>query len=421
MNKEEMAKILLEKKAITLNVKEPYTFTAGARSPIYTDNRLLAAFPKERKIIVDAYISILKNLNYDTLAGTATAGIQWSAWIADRLEKPMAYVRGGKKAHGLGNQIEGAKVNNKKVVVIEDLVSTGGSSLAAVEACREAGAEVVAMVAIFTYEYKEAKNKFDNANCNAIFLTDFTTLTNVAAENNFIDKNQLKMVQEWNKDPEAWGPKHGFPLGKKKKKLLGDRIEQLKQQYIETIYKTKALLIKEEQFDLKSGGKSHIYLNHRNFLSNYKYLELIAKIYLELLKEKVKDYKLCSIDSVMSPIIVGAMCALDNKDIVVVKEKKLEHGTKQDIYGGASGEIVIVDDMTSTGSMIIRAAKKIRENKGIVRYAVVSSCRDKTAKENLKKEGIELLNIASFKEIIGLLEPHLTDKEKEIVEKEYSE
>ncbi len=195
---------------------------------------------------------------------------------------------------------------------------------------------------------------------------------------------------------------------------------QLKQQYIEAIYKTKALMIKEEQFDLKSGGKSHIYLNHRNFLSNHKYLELIAKIYLKLLEDKVKDYKLCVLDSVMSPIISSVMSVLNKKDIVVVKDKKLEHGTKQDIYGEITGEVVIIDDMTSTAGMVIRAAKKIREKGGIVRYAIVSACRDETAKENLRKEGIELLNIASFKEIIDMLKPHLSDKEKEIVQKEYN-
>ncbi len=213
MNKEEIAKILLEKKAVTLNVKEPYTYVSGIRSPVYCDNRSLAAYTLERKKIVDAFISILMNLEYDIIAGTSTAGIQWAAWIAYALEKPMAYIRSGKKAHGKGRQIEGAIVKGKKVVVIEDLVSTGGSSMNAVESCKEEGAEVVAMVAIFTYGFEKAKRKFEEANCKTIFLTDFTTLVNVAAENNFIDKENLEIVQEWNKDPAGWGPKHGFPLG----------------------------------------------------------------------------------------------------------------------------------------------------------------------------------------------------------------
>jgi orotate phosphoribosyltransferase len=214
--KEKIAKILLDKGAITLDVKKPYTFVSGARSPIYTDNRLLAAHPRERKMVVDAFISALDGMEYEILAGTATAGIQWAAWIADRLEKPMAYIRGGAKSHGLGNQVEGAPVKGKKVVVIEDLISTGGSSMNAVEACREAGADVVAMVCIFTYEFEKARKKFEDNDSKAVFLTDFTTLTKVAAENGFIEKKDLKLVQEWNKDPQGWGPKHGFPLGEKK-------------------------------------------------------------------------------------------------------------------------------------------------------------------------------------------------------------
>lgn len=216
MNKEEIAKILLEKKAVTLNVKEPYTFVSGARSPIYCDNRSLAAFPEERKRIVDAFISALKDMEYDIIAGTATAGIQWAAWIADKLEKPMAYIRGSSKKHGKGNQIEGATIKGKKIVVIEDVVSTGGSSMGAVEACREAGADVVAMISIFTYEYESSKKLFKESDCKTIFLTDFTTLIKVATENSYIEKENADIIIGWGKDPAGWGPKHGFTLGEKK-------------------------------------------------------------------------------------------------------------------------------------------------------------------------------------------------------------
>ncbi|MBW2976848.1 hypothetical protein KY347_05370 [Candidatus Woesearchaeota archaeon] len=197
------------------------------------------------------------------------------------------------------------------------------------------------------------------------------------------------------------------------------QLKELKQQYVEAVYETKSLLIKEQPFDLKSGGKSHIYLNHRNFLSDYRYLGLVANIYLKVLEKKVKGYKLCAVDSVMSPIITGAMSILGKKDVVMVKGKKLEHGTKEDIYGEICGEVVIIDDMSSTGGTLIEAAKKLRENGGLVNYAVVSACRDETAEKNLGKEGIELLSIAGFKEIIELLMPRLTAKEKDLVRREY--
>ena len=214
--KEEIAKILLEKNAVTLNTEEPYTYVSGIRSPIYCDNRTLTFYPEQRKIICDAFIEIVKELDPEVIAGTASPAISWAAWVAAKLEKPMVYIRKKSKDYGKEKLIEGGDINNKKVVVIEDLISTGGSSMNAVEACKEAGADVLAMVAIFTYEFEKAKKLFADGNCKAIFLTDFTTLTNVAAENNFLDKDKLELVQEWSRDPSGWGPKHGFPLGEKK-------------------------------------------------------------------------------------------------------------------------------------------------------------------------------------------------------------
>jgi len=196
-------------------------------------------------------------------------------------------------------------------------------------------------------------------------------------------------------------------------------LQELKQLYINGVYKSKALLVREEPFTLQSGRKSHIYLNHRNFLAQSEYLILVAKIYWKLIQEVIQEYKLGVVDSVMSPIIVGALSGLASKNLVVIKSAKLEHGTKEDIYGDCSGEIVIIDDMTSTGGMIIEAAQKIRKSGGSINYAIVSACRDQTAKDNLAKENIKLLSIATFDEIIAGLRSQLTNKEKELITKEH--
>jgi orotate phosphoribosyltransferase len=216
MGNEEIARILLEKKAVTLNVKEPYTYVSGIRSPIYCDNRLLTSYPSERTVICRVFNRIVEELNPEVIAGTASSAIAWASWIAEKLGKPMVYIRKKSKEYGKEKLIEGGDIKGKKVVVIEDLVSTGGSSMNAVEACREAGADVLAMVAIFTYEFEKAKKKFEQGSCKVFFLTDFSTLVKVAADNNFIDKENLELVSEWNKAPAEWGPKHGFPLGEKK-------------------------------------------------------------------------------------------------------------------------------------------------------------------------------------------------------------
>jgi orotate phosphoribosyltransferase len=206
-----IAKILLEKKAVTLNTVEPYTYVSGIRSPIYCDNRALLFFSDARKEICQAFMTIIRELNPEVIAGVATSAIPWAAWVAEALEMPMVYIRKAAKGYGKAKRIEGGDIAGKRVVVIEDLVSTAGSSLNAVEACRETGAEVAALVGIFTYQFKTAWQKFSEANCNTKFLTDFTTLAQVAVEHQFIEQEQLTIIQAWNQDPGSWGPKHGFP------------------------------------------------------------------------------------------------------------------------------------------------------------------------------------------------------------------
>ncbi len=208
---EEIARILLEKKAIRLNAKVPFAFVSGIRSPIYCDNRRMIAYPEEREQIVDAFINESKNYDFDIVAGISTAGIPWASWISEKLRKPMAYIRGAKKGHGAGNQIEGAEVDGKKVLIIEDLISTGGSSFSAVEAVREAGGSCVAVVAIFTYDFKKAGKIFKEGDCELLTITNFSTLVNIAKKDGILTDRELTLVLGWNKDPQNWGPKHGFP------------------------------------------------------------------------------------------------------------------------------------------------------------------------------------------------------------------
>ncbi|MFC1687200.1 orotate phosphoribosyltransferase [Patescibacteria group bacterium] len=206
-----VAKILLEIKAVTLSPKEPYTFTSGLKSPIYCDNRLLISYPDFRTKIIDEFINLIKEHNptFDIVGGTATAGIPHAAWIAERLKKPMIYIRGASKEHGKKNRIEGKLEKGQTVLVIEDLISTGGSSVSAVEGVREAGGEVMDCYAIFTYELEKAKKKFVEANCQLRTLTTFSELIATAKDNNNITPEEAAITQEWNKDPVEWGKKYG--------------------------------------------------------------------------------------------------------------------------------------------------------------------------------------------------------------------
>lgn len=194
-------------------------------------------------------------------------------------------------------------------------------------------------------------------------------------------------------------------------------INQLKSQYIEGVYRSKALLIKEDAFTLQSGKRSHIYLNHRNFLSNHVYLSLVARIYHELSKSIAGNYILGAVDSIMSPIIVGAMSAMFNRDYVVIRKTPLTHGTQEFIYGKIANDILLIDDMTSTGDTLIDAAKKIRAKGGSVQYAIISAYREDTAIQNLINQHIQPITIASFDEIINQLHPIFSPIEKAIIEK----
>ena len=194
-------------------------------------------------------------------------------------------------------------------------------------------------------------------------------------------------------------------------------INQLKAEYIQGIYQSKALLIKEQPFSLQSGKRSHVYLNHRNFLSRSVYLSLVVNLYHELLKSvDITQSALGVVDSIMSPIIVGGMCAMFNYDYVVIKKTPLTHGTQEFIYGEIQKDIILIDDMTSTGETLIDAAEKIRAKGGVVHYAIISAYRENTAIKNLENENIKPITIASFDEILHQLSPSLTEKEKNILE-----
>lgn len=199
-----ISEALLETNAVQLNVKNPFTFVSGIKSPIYCDNRYIIGFPKYRKIIVNAFIDILKNKDFDIIAGTATAGIPWASFIANELDKPLCYIRAEKKEHGKGKQIEGAECKGKKLILIEDLISTGLSSIKAFEAAKEEGAIGLEIISIFSYEFEKANKNFENAKIKFSSLSDFSTLIKIAKDKKFISEEDFQIAVEWNKNPEEW-------------------------------------------------------------------------------------------------------------------------------------------------------------------------------------------------------------------------
>ena len=202
-----IAESLLEIKAVTLRPNEPFTWASGIISPIYCDNRLTLSYPKIRRNIASGLAEIIKEQFPDTelVAGTATAGIPHAAWVSEELNLPMCYVRSKAKGHGKGNQIEGKAEKGQKVVVVEDLISTGGSVITAVEALREAGCEVLGVVSIFTYQLENGFELMRKADITAFSLTDFSTLVEVASEKGYIEQKDWEKLMEWRKNPAEWG------------------------------------------------------------------------------------------------------------------------------------------------------------------------------------------------------------------------
>ena len=206
-----IARQLLDIEAVKLQPNDPFTWSSGMVAPIYCDNRLTISHPGVRRAIRDGFRSIVteQSLLPATIAGTATAGIPHAAWLAEVTDQPMVYVRSSAKEHGTGARIEGRLDGEKDVVVLEDLISTGGSALNAVEAVREVGATVTAVLAIFSYELEAAATAFAEADVPRYVLTDFSTLVDVAHEESRVSAADLEALHTWRDDPAAWSLEHG--------------------------------------------------------------------------------------------------------------------------------------------------------------------------------------------------------------------
>lgn len=203
---QEIARQLLAANAVKLRPAEPFTWSSGWKSPIYCDNRITLSYPETRTFIKNVLADAIRQQfpDVEILAGVATAGIAQGALVADVLNLPYCYVRPEPKQHGMGNQIEGRFETGRKVVVIEDLISTGGSSLKVVEALRQAGAEVLGMAAIFTYGFAVATENFAKAGVELLCLSDYNTLIQEAQTLNYISADQLASLTRWRENPAEW-------------------------------------------------------------------------------------------------------------------------------------------------------------------------------------------------------------------------
>lgn len=207
----EVAEILYEIGAVIFRPNQPFVFKSGIKSPVYTDNRLLISYPREWKKIIDFFIAEIQQIGKpDVICGVATAGVPHAAQIAQRLNLPMIYARPTRKGHGLDKQVEGVLKRGQKVIVVDDLISTGMSSLGVVEGIRKLGGKVTDQLAIFSYDLKESKENYNKSKVKLHPLTNLETSAKVAVSKKFLKPDQVSVVLDWAKDPKNWGRKMGF-------------------------------------------------------------------------------------------------------------------------------------------------------------------------------------------------------------------
>lgn len=203
---EQVASYLLQIKAIKLEPAHPFTWASGWKSPIYCDNRKTLSYPEVRTYIRDQFVALIRSKypEVEVIAGVATGAIAQGALVAQEMGLPFVYVRSSAKGHGLENLIEGEYKAGQKVVVVEDLISTGGSSLQAVEALRTAGCEVLGMVAIFTYGFQKAVDNFEKANCVLDTLSDYNAMIDLALKTGYIKAGDVEKLKEWRISPDTY-------------------------------------------------------------------------------------------------------------------------------------------------------------------------------------------------------------------------
>ena len=212
MNRKTIAELLLDIKAVTINVEAPYHYSSGIISPVYCDNRLIISCLEERKVIIDTFLEIIDGLDTppDVIAGTATAAIPFAAWVSNRLELPMIYARSGQKGYGKEHRIEGTLAPGQKVLFTEDLVTTGGGVLKSAEDVAKFNVEVIGVATIFEYGLPAATEGFKNAGLPKWSMADFVTILDVMSERGELSDDNRNIALDWQADPRGWGSKMGF-------------------------------------------------------------------------------------------------------------------------------------------------------------------------------------------------------------------
>lgn len=419
ISKEEVAEILLDINAVSLNPTNPFKYTSGLLSPIYTDSRILISFPNQRKIIINSLIDHIDNSigrqNIDIIVGVGHSGISLATWLGEKLKLPIVYTRSSRKDHGKGKQIEGILKTGCKALLISDIMSTETDIPTAVKAIKENGGETVGCLAVFSNNLGIIENFLENESIKFHYLTDLETLLTIAMVKKKISPKERNNVVEWIKDPENWD--------KIRREKMDKFLTQNKEESAEILLKIGAVTLDiKKLYRYVSGILSPIYTDCRLLMSHPKEWERIIDSMINVI---VNEIGIQNIDIIAGTATAGISHAAYiakklNLPMIYVKSTAEGHGKRTKVEGHlkTGDKVLIIEDLISTGGSCISSAKTIREAGGVVDFCLaIFDYEIEISKKSFKQEKIKLIVLTDFDTLVdvAIKQNYIMPKEKNMI------
>jgi orotate phosphoribosyltransferase len=402
LSSEEVAEILLDIGAVSLNPTNPYKYASGILSPIYTDCRLLASFPNERKAIINLFIKIINNINHkiDIVVGTGSSAISLSTYIAQYLKLPVAYVRPYVKTHGKGKQIEGLFKKGSNALLISDILSTEQDIPISIKAINDCGGRVIYCLTIFSNSLGYIEKFLENEKIPFYSLTDLKTLLSYAWQKGNISSNEKAIVDEWMNDPENWDSM--------RRNRLAQMLVKSNQDIAEILLNIKAVTISSDRvYEYASGILSPIYTDNRLLISYPTKWEYVINSFVNVIINEVGTQNIDVIAGVATAGIPHAAYLAEKLGLPMVYVKSIaeEYGKLSKIEGRIErgDRVLIIEDLISTGSSVISAAKVLKEAGANVDWCLAIFTYDlKQSKIAFEQENIKLISLSDLSTLLDV-------------------
>jgi orotate phosphoribosyltransferase len=417
MDKEEVASILLDIGAVKLNPTKPFKYASGMLSPIYTNCRVFTSFPKERRLIVDAFIEKVNKevKNVDIIVGAGPSGISLATYLASRLNLPMAYTRSSAKTHGKGKKIEGIFKAGYRALLVSDIISTEQDIPISIETIKENGGEVVFCLAIFNNNLNIIDKFLEREKIKYCCLTDLNTLLTVAAIKKKISSEEKVVVLNWIADPKNWD--------RSRRDKIIKMLENTEEKIAEILLKIKAVTLNTENpYRYVSGILSPIYTDNRLLMSYHKEWQQVIESFISMIINRVGIQNIDVIAGTATAGISHAAYLAEKLGLPMIYIKATKEGDKKifTVEGKIkkNDRVLVVEDLISTGGSSINTIRAIRENGGIIEYCIaIFTYKMEKAKNSFREEKVELHALTNINTLakIAAKKKYIKEKEKEAI------